>query len=43
MMFDMKSKEVDLKFKRIVEIWLFGFCCGVIACVFIHYVNNEVR
>ena len=43
MMFGIKSKEVDLKLKRIVEIWLFGFCCGVLSCVVIHYINNGVR
>lgn len=40
----MRAKDsVDLKFKRLVEAWLFGFCCGVIVCVAITFYNNGVR
>jgi len=35
-------KPVNPALKRIVEIWLFGFCCGVLACIVIHYFNNGI-
>jgi hypothetical protein len=34
---------VDLKFKRLVEAWLLGFCCGVLVCVAITFFNNGIR
>lgn len=37
------NKPVNPSLKRIVEIWLFGFCCGVVACIIINFVNNGVR
>lgn len=33
----------DLKIKKMVEIWLFGFCMGVLTCILITYFNNGVR
>jgi len=37
------TREVDLKLKKIVEIWLFGFCCGVVVCIAISLFNSSVR
>lgn len=37
------DQPVNLKVKKIIEIWLVGFCCGVLTCIAITYYNNGVR
>lgn len=37
------KQPVNPSLKRIVEIWLFGFCCGVVSCIIIHFINSGIR
>lgn len=33
----------NLRIKNALEIFLFGFCAGVLVCILIHYYNNGIR